>query len=467
MTTMLRYLRIAALLVVGIGPAWTWAQSESPRYVSPRTQDAVQRKVSSRKNGPKVDPSAPAAASQSTASCPGCMKLTPMPETAIPPPPSQPEADAADSEPITPEPQSIESELQLRTSVTAPRSTIVKQTTRITVNVANGGADFSEPAIVSIELPAHVRLQSAEPSATNQREQTIEFVIAELARDASQAITLDVVPQTAEPIQVAVQVRALETQRCDIGVSRPELVLEATAPEVAFQNGEPLYSVELHNDSPVELTNLRVVAEIPVGLHLTTLNRAAHVDSDQRQITWEFERLGPQDRELLQFQAVARQAGTQTCRIAASSLESEPAELSIATQVDARPNLKVNLLAAEEPIQVRQAAYVELTVENRGTQVAHNVELSVVLPSGLQAAEFGDAQVHGNQLGFSAIELEPGETRTIPLRVTGTEAGEHVVRAELKSASQPTIATEDTVFFYAPSMPLTSSAKSKPARDSE
>jgi uncharacterized repeat protein (TIGR01451 family) len=173
-------------------------------------------------------------------------------------------------------------------------------------------------------------------------------------------------------------------------------------------------------------------------LNVTTLNRAANVDDQKRTLTWELDSLGGHQTELVQFQAVSTQTGSQCCRITAETTESEPSAVKISTTIDARPDLKIELNASTGPIQIDQTATVELLVENRGTAAASGVEWSIIVPEGLKPVESSDYSVQGNRLVFPAEELAGGATRTIPLRLTGGDVGEHVVRAHTAPSSPRT-----------------------------
>jgi hypothetical protein len=449
-----------------------------PASAAPTLQESNQKTVSSRKTVAQPAASTKSAtapkADNSTAAKKTFSVLKPMHETpatevaaadeteslSAPPVQAETESSATDEER-----QNSANQINLQTKVTAPYKTVVKQPAHVTIDVQNDGAALTDPAILIVWLPKSVQLQNATPQPTAQENGSYEFLISELGGQATQTVNLDVIPQTFEPIQVRTQVQLLTGQQIDIRVSRPELAVDVTAPEFSFQNAEDLYTIEVQNTSPVELSQVRVVCDIPDGLHVTTLNRAAKVDERNRHLTWDIGRLGARQKELIQFKAIALQSGVQHCRVTAASAESEEAEVGISTTVDARPDLKIGLNSQGGPIQINQTATLELTVENRGTEAAKNVELEITSPTALKALATADYRVQGNKIIVPAADLQAGELMSIQLRFTGNEAGEHVVRAMIKSDSQRTVATEDTVFVYDANAPRTSSSKSRSQRN--
>jgi hypothetical protein len=392
---------------------------------------------------------------------------TPDPETKVAPTPLRPvlarKSTPADTSGEAPPkssptaPQTLTRQLALRTKVTAPDATLVKQPARIVIEVINDGPEISDAALLMVELPAHVALSSSQPQPTECREAVCEFPIEPLPNQSTQQITLEIVPTSTDPIQIRTEVRLMSCQEIGIRVDRPELLIHVAAPEFSFQNSENLYSVEVCNPSSVELKQLKITAEIPDGLNVTTLNRAANVDDQKRTLTWELDSLGGHQTELVQFQAVSTQTGSQCCRITAETTESEPSAVKISTTIDARPDLKIELNASTGPIQIDQTATVELLVENRGTAAASGVEWSIIVPEGLKPVESSEYSVQGNRLVFPAEELAGGATRTIPLRLTGGDVGEHVVRAQIQSPTHRAIVTEDSVFVYDAALPPTAS----------
>lgn len=471
---MVRPILVVAALCGLAAIVWPSQQAFGFQFAARQNQEPTQKKVSSRKTVTK-----PARDSSATETLPLELHATHAPTTTptplvpmIQPEPTTPdeveatikptatEANAGESTSSEP-PHTVANQLALQTKVTVPRKTIVKQPARVAIEVANEGPALADPAILIVWLPKHVQLQSSEPQLTRQANGSYEYLISELSEQATQSFSLEIVSKSFEPILVRTQIQMLASQEAEIKVERPELVLEVTAPEFSFQNAENIYSIDVRNDSPVELSQVRVVVRIPEGLNVTMLNRAAAIDDQARTLTWEIGRLGGAETDVIEFKATAQKSGTVTCQITGESAESEACEVDLTTTIGARPDLKIGLNAPGGPIQLHQTATLEMTVENRGTEVAKDVELEVLVPEALQAVAGDGYEIQRNRLVFPAADLSAGQVRTIELRFSGIEPGEHVVRAELKSATQRTIATEDTVFVYDAATPRTGSTKSR------
>jgi uncharacterized repeat protein (TIGR01451 family) len=212
------------------------------------------------------------------------------------------------------------------------------------------------------------------------------------------------------------------------------------------------------------LTGIRIDAAIPEGMEIVSTGRAASQDSASKVLSWTLESLSAGQTETIECSAIARQPGMQQCQITVTSDDAEKVSVQTATTVNARSNLKIEMCCENGQVQVGQSAELTIALENRGTDTARDVVLQIELPAGLQAIPCDDYHLDAGRLMCQIMEIAPGKTRTLRVKSTGTGAGEHVVRAQFKSATQRAIAVEDTVFVYdaggSPSYPLGANSSS-------
>lgn len=338
--------------------------------------------------------------------------------------------------------------MALRTKLSAPESTMIKQSTQVQIEVTNDGLESSDPAVLRVRLPDHIRFEGSEPAATSCHDGVHEFAMDALASKASSTIVLQVLPLTCDSMQVHTEIVTVSRQAIGIQVARPRLDVQVSAPAQSYQNSTTSFSIQIRNPSPIDLTGIRIDAAIPEGMEIVSTGRQASQGSANKTLSWTLDSLSGGQTETIECSAIARQPGMQQCQITVTSDEAEKVCVQTATTVSARSNLKIDMCCENGQVQVGQTAELTIVLENRGTDVARDVVLQIDLPAGLRAIPCDDYQMDAGRLMFQNMEIAPGETRTHCVKCTGAGAGEHVVRAQFKSATQRAIGVEDTVFVY-------------------
>lgn len=375
------------------------------------------------------------------------MPLKPMKELPPPPPVAAPLAQPEFQPAPTLSAQSMRS-MSLRTKITAPEASMIKQRTSLHVDVTNDGQEASETAVLKVHLPSHLVMESADPAATTCRDGVVEFSIGALPSQANQRITLNVIPQTCDPVSLKTELLMASRQEVGFQIARPTLDVEVIAPEKNYLEGESTYLIRICNSSPVELTAVEVEAFLPEGMQVISADCPPSLNHTNKTLKWSIEKLGCGQTQTFQCLAKAKQAGSQVCRVKIHSDESEPVNMEVATVIHARAHLKVGLCSQTSQIQVGQNADLEISLENRGTDAAREIAIQLELPLGLQPNPSHAYRIEQGRLLLPTMELSPGESKTIAISCTGTLAGEHVVRAQFQSSTQRAISVEDTVFVY-------------------
>jgi len=105
------------------------------------------------------------------------------------------------------------------------------------------------------------------------------------------------------------------------------------------------------------------------------------------------------------------------------------------------------------PVQVGSETEFIVIVENRGSNVASDMEIQIQLPEGLRPKqpEEGIIDETTNSILFSDSNLSPGKTREFRFSAIGTVKGEQVVRSSLQSiGSEQRIISENSIYVYEP-----------------
>ena len=194
-------------------------------------------------------------------------------------------------------------------------------------------------------------------------------------------------------------------------------------------------------------------------------------DMSDNDVVWKFERLEPGKKVEVTAQCQCLAAVARTCsKVVVRTAERPPiveeACVAIETAIGALPNdrpprtdgasLSMELADRSDPVVVGTEMTYEIVVKNERAEADANVVLTVTFPPGLRPVDgmTGGPSRHtidGQTVRFSAVrELRPGERLPVyRIRVSVEKAGNHLVKAELKSdsMSRPIAQAEDTTAY--------------------
>lgn len=187
----------------------------------------------------------------------------------------------------------------------------------------------------------------------------------------------NVVPTDEDSNQIVVS-----TSR-PIDLYQPSVRGDFNGPEMIHVGTEGEYSIEIINETGVELPVADVLLSTPNGLLITVLDRIAHQRGNE-QINWKIKKLQPGESEVIKFKARAIESGMQIQEI----------NISINEQVFANGTCQTNVLqpskmsvVINDPVQA--VAIGEVT--NLGMQIKNmneydsEIVVTVKLPKGVDA----------------------------------------------------------------------------------
>lgn len=236
-------------------------------------------------------------------------------------------------------------------------------------------------------------------------------------------------------------------------ISQPELNVVAIGPNLNFVDRDGIYSIKVDNSGEVDVTDVSVRLNIPHGMKVTTINRQAKMDENQQSLTWTFDNIRARSNEMIQLKAISSKPGEQICRISVGSNETQQSNFTLKTAIASRADLSIDMANNSGPVQIGAKAVFDVTVVNKGSQAADNVEVTVELPPTLMALAKDNVGVTVNEatnsISFNSSQVQPGKELTFKFNAIGVAKGEHVVRSALKAqGSQKRVIVEESVYVY-------------------
>ena len=344
---------------------------------------------------------------------------------------------------------STQSALQVRQpeitiACSAPETTQIGETVTFRVAVKNIGDGTARDVVVTPTLPQSSYLDGKQPPAVTvpllQAGETKELRFTARAAEG----------QWLESNFVAA-VRGQGDVQCGkrVRIMRPDLQIDLDGTRVSFLEKEGEYVIRVWNPGDMLLRKVHITLNVPAGLQVSTISRAANIDSQRRVFEWCVPELAPGASETVMLKAKANVTGAHIQNVTATTEPRLAAQDDHRTLILTRPDVDVAVANTKEAIEVGNVEEFSVWLGNRGSKTADHVDVQVLLPAAIQAVESDDYELLGQQLTFPQMSLAVGEEKLLKFRAIGASAGDHAVRAIIQTdySTQPTVA-ETTVYFY-------------------
>lgn len=267
---------------------------------------------------------------------------------------------------------------------------------------------------------------------------------------------LAVQPGNAE-LQIAIEgdnVRGTFSKQIEFAQS--QLTAQITGPELSYVNSLGTYAITVSNDQQRDMQDVNVKLMLPAGMIVKIVDRKSEFDATASTISWNIPNLAAGGSETIPFKATMSQFGSHVLKASIGNIAGTLTNSQMTTEVVGRADVEIKVNTPSEPIEVGTATDVSVLVQNRGTNQAENVQVTIKLPASLTPIESTDFVIGEAGIQFESFPLAPGQSQTLKIQVKCVTAGDHVVRAEVQSsASSRVIASENSLFFYSNDMTRT------------
>jgi uncharacterized repeat protein (TIGR01451 family) len=213
-------------------------------------------------------------------------------------------------------------------------------------------------------------------------------------------------------------------------VIRPTVeVRQITPPQVTPGTPSPIeLTVINQGDSAVE----KVILTDSLDSTLEVVSSNPRSEQSGNTLVWSLGRLEPKESKRVTFSVVARrQTGAPTALARASVTYTSAVESSMKLLT---PDVAVHLSGPTKGM-VGQPIDLSIELENKGNSPATGVLLRCALPPGLAHSE-------GPELEYEVGDLNPGESRSVPLTLTSSVAGESNIKVVIQADAVASIAAE-------------------------
>jgi uncharacterized repeat protein (TIGR01451 family) len=343
---------------------------------------------------------------------------------------------------------------KLELELTGPSEVKVGDEVQLTYSIRNRGSGDASNVVLRSVLP---------PGLKHPEGGDLEYEIENLPAGGSESVDLTVV--AAEPgdlILVSAEVTSsgisAAKAKTEIEVVGAQLTLERLGPERRYVGRSATYQNIVTNDSRFEAINATVVEEVPQGLRFVSASGGGVYNPDNRRIQWSIPKLAAGKQLVLEVELIAEEAGQMETIVEVTENAGfrTPLTENTIVIVEDLHNVTADISRQDEPVQVGERFGFTVTIDNRGTAVARNVEMSVQVPTELKVLAAGTRQVPGKLMPGNVVkynrvlEIGPNEQMTFQLTLQGQQAVKNaVVEAFLKydEMQKPLIVSESVTVY--------------------
>ncbi len=224
-----------------------------------------------------------------------------------------------------------------------------------------------------------------------------------------------------------------------------------------FVNRPAESTTKVTNNAAEMMRNVTITEHLPDGVTPIGDPGMGKWNSQARTVTWTIPVLGPGQQQDLKLSVKAERAGSLTGKVVAADRAGHAAELTTLLDVKGFSSLSLDIQGGEDAVTVGDQVSMHVTVKNRGSAPATNVQAKFELPRQMKfntAKGPATFKQVGQYVTFAALEeLEPNAERTYDIVLTAAESGEPNVAVGLTSAERPEPVRQEQAVTITPVSP--------------
>ena len=311
---------------------------------------------------------------------------------------------------------------------------------------------------------ANVVLRSVLPPGLRHPEGAdLEYSIDLLRAGASETVELTVAAaEPGEQVRVSAEIEAEgsapTTARTEINIIGSQLIIERTGPEKRYVNHLARFQNLVKNETQFDAAGAYVVEQVPEGMRVESVGGGGKYDPATRQVRWDLPVIGPGREVMLDLGLVPEVAGKLESRVVvveSAGFRSEAKDNTIVV-VEGIHNVTADISRQDKPVVVGERFGFTVTIDNRGTAEARNVQISLQVPAEIEVIAAGTREIPGRLLPGNVVRydkvvtIRPNEQMKFQVTLRGRQIARNaVVQAQLKydEMDRPLIVSESVTVY--------------------
>lgn len=338
---------------------------------------------------------------------------------------------------------------ELKLEVTAPKEVLIGSDAPLVIKISNPGTGPATGIVLREIVPEHF---------THPGGGELEYEVGELKPGESRELELTLNATKAGPAANVLTARgdgSLQAKSVtELNVVAPALSVSMTGPKRRFLEREATYSLSISNPGTAAAREIELVTYLPKGLDFVRADNFGEYDPKTRAVRWSLEELPANEAGNVTLTAMPVEAGEHKVLIEGTGEKGLTARQETVIAVEGVAAILFQVLDVEDPIEVNGETTYEIQVVNQGSKAATDVQLEVVLPTGMRALSAEGPVRHeitGTTVLFDKLSrLAPKADTTYRVKAKGLAPGDMRVRVRVMTNEITTpIVKEESTRIYA------------------
>jgi uncharacterized repeat protein (TIGR01451 family) len=343
---------------------------------------------------------------------------------------------------------------KLQLDIDGPEQVLVGDDIKLRFTIRNSGSGDAAGVLLRSVLPNAIR----HPEGAD-----LEYEIELLRAGDEQTVDLTAVAaEPGRPVRISAEISASGIPpvitRNNITIVGSQLTVERLGPAKRFVGRPARFQNVVINESDFEALDAVITEDVPDGMRVVAVGSGGEYNPKTRRITWQVSRINAGEQTVLEVELQPDNTGRMesVVEVVEKAGFRSRAEENTVVEVEGLQNVTANISRQDQPVAVGERFGFTVAVDNRGTAVARNVELTIQVPAGLQVLAAGTREIPGrllpgNVVRYSIVRtLKPGDQLPFQVTLQGREAVRNaVIQAQLKydEMTQPLIISESVTVF--------------------
>ncbi len=339
---------------------------------------------------------------------------------------------------------------KLTLEMTGPEAVKVGDEVELRYVIRNNGSGDASNVILRSVLP---------PGLKHSEGGDLEYEIENLPSGGKEVIDLTV--SAVEPgsyhtvSEVTASGVSADKASTDINIIGSQLTIQRLGPDRRFVGRSGTFQNIISNETAFEATNAVVVEQVPEGMRFVSADNGGTYNPQNGRVRWDIDSLAPDKQITLEIELEAISAGPQESLVEITENAGFRSQVTASVQVEDFENMTADISRQDKPVAIGESFGFTITIENRGTAVAKNVDMVIEVPVEISVKAAGTKTVparrQGNTVRYATVEaIQPGEKMTFELKLQGEQQARNArVLASLSydQMPKPLIVSEAVTIF--------------------
>ncbi|MEO2013136.1 MAG: hypothetical protein ABGZ53_02070 [Fuerstiella sp.] len=236
-----------------------------------------------------------------------------------------------------------------------------------------------------------------------------------------------------------------------------QLQIVRRGPKRRYVGRSGVYENVVTNETNFDAIDAKVIEQVPEGMRFISADNGGRYSEASRSVTWNLDRIGAGQQILLQIELMPTSAGSRESTVTILENAGFRSDDYVSTTVvEDLHNVSADISQLDGPVALGETFGFTITIDNRGTADATDVELTIAVPDEIQVVGAGSAEVPakllaGNLVQYNIIvRIAPGRKQAFQVKMMGARpVSNGVVKASVRyrQMAEPLVVSESVTVY--------------------